>query len=104
MSTTAIGPETPAARLITSSGKVHKADPFGGVDHPPWQPALAAPMVGGGLGGRAGGVGVAVGVVEVVATGLGIVGVEGASARPKQDVVAATGIARQHRKTTSLRK
>src|SRR5436189_11224 len=49
MSTTAIGPETPAARLITSSGKVHKADPLGGVDHPPWQPALAAPMVGGVL-------------------------------------------------------
>src|SRR5207344_2250358 len=71
MSTTTSGFRSVVVRLISSRGWFHSGDPFAGVTQPPTQVDAAAPAVGGGDAGIAGGVGGAV-VGGGVASGLGI--------------------------------
>jgi hypothetical protein len=100
MSTTANGSETPEARLITSSGKVHRLEPLAAWSNHPDTSACWRPRWPGRVAGVAGAVGFAVADV-VVGTGLGIAEEEDAPPLPKHDVPTDKS-AGQHRKTTNL--
>jgi hypothetical protein len=99
MSTTVRGPVMRAARRITSSGKFQSLDPSVGVIQPCAQAPVLVPDVGGAVAGIAGRVGRAVGVLDVVPTGLGIAAVD---VDDPPEVHAAAGSARHHRKTMNL--
>jgi hypothetical protein len=73
MSTTTSGPFTPVVRRTIPSGSVNLGAPAGGVVHPSTQSADAAPLVGGGLAGVAGGVGDAVGDPGVIGADAALV-------------------------------
>jgi hypothetical protein len=61
MSTTINGPLTPVVRRMIPSGSVNGGVPAAGVAHPFTHVADGAPLVAGGIAGRAGGVGEALG-------------------------------------------
>src|SRR5712691_11383769 len=101
-STTLSGPATRVAFRITASGVSQRPEPCAGVDQPPSHVALAGPNLGGGIAGKAGGVGGGVEtVIELGGSGLGIASV-GVPPRPWTHEDAAAASVREHRKTMTL--
>src|SRR5437879_7877155 len=102
MSTTLSRPATPVALRITASGVSQRLEPCAGVDQPPSHVALAGPNLGGGVAGRAGGVGGGVETaIELGGSGLGIAPV-GVPPPPWTHEHATAARDREHRKTMIL--